>query len=124
MGSTGEAALSEGAGGKASLPACHYIALLGSLHSDWVFASPIAWALLAIGVQQQSPTYPGGATASMAGFVLGGLLIPAILAVAVWRLWLWWRGKSAAFVKVENPIAAVGDSYAAVDNQGLIKEGV
>jgi hypothetical protein len=71
--------------------------------SDWVFASPIAWALVAIGVQQRSGAYPGGAEASTAGFVLGGLLAAAAFITGVRRLWLWRKGKSA-------PFAAFADS--------------
>lgn len=52
---------------------------------DVAYAAPIAWALVAIGVQQRSAAYPGGPTASTAGFVLGYSLAAGCGGVALYR---------------------------------------
>lgn len=97
-----------------------------SLYNDWVFAAPIAWALVAIGVQQRSSAYPGGPDASNAGFVLGALLGVAALLTALRRLWLWRTGASAPFAAftaeagvAEESGDAEGGSVKLVDDAGL-----
>lgn len=61
---------------------------------DVLFAAPVAWALVAIGKQQQDPTYPGGPTASQAGYGIGYTLAGLTAATALYRLWQWKAGKT------------------------------
>lgn len=74
--------------------------------------------------QRPGSPYPGGAPASLAGFVLGGVLAAGIVAVTARRVWLWRTGRSARFAVGDADVtAALGDSYLAVDRQGLMGLG-
>lgn len=64
------------------------------LRRDALFAAPIAWALVAIGKQQQDPSYPGGPVASTAGYALGYTLAALSACTAAYRLWQWRAGKT------------------------------
>lgn len=57
-------------------------------YSDWLVAMPIAWALVAIAVQQESPDYPGGPHTVLTGYSLGGILWALSLGVLMHRCYV------------------------------------
>jgi benzodiazapine receptor len=83
---------------------------------DAAFAAPIAWALLAIAAQQQSPDWPGDTSVVVTARVLGWGLVALAGIAAGWRVVLWRRGLTS--------FAGKGDAGAAGEEEGEGDGGV
>jgi translocator protein len=64
----------------ALLPAAVLAATRGR---DWIYPLPVSWALVAIGVRQRDPAYPGGPMVVNAAFALAALVGAAAAVAAI-----------------------------------------